>query len=57
MDIAPIALDSLTPEERRRFYKMLGLHVIAHPDHQLEVEFGDGLGICERETASERCSG
>ena len=56
MDIAPIALDSLTPEERRRFYKMLGLRVIAHPDHQLEVEFGDGLSICERETASGLCS-
>jgi hypothetical protein len=29
MDIAPIALDSLTPEERHRFYRMLDLRVIA----------------------------
>ena len=29
MDITPIALDSLTPEERHRFYRMLDLRVIA----------------------------
>jgi hypothetical protein len=56
MDIAPIALDSLTPEERRRFYKLLGLHVIAYPDRSLEVEFGDGLNVRERETAQGPCS-
>lgn len=56
MDIAPIALDSLTPEERRRFYKLLGLRVIAYPDGQLEVEFGDGLNVRDRETAQARCS-
>jgi small-conductance mechanosensitive channel len=57
MEVAPIALESLTPEERRRFYKLLGLRVIAHPDSSLEVEFGDGLNIRERETAQGRCSG
>jgi len=48
MDIAPVALDSLTPEERRRFYEMLDLRVIAYPDRTLEVEFGDGPNIRER---------
>ena len=57
MDIAPIALDSLTPEERRRFYKLLGLRVIAYPNGQLEVEFGDGLSVRDRETAQAPCSG
>jgi hypothetical protein len=57
MDIAPMALDSLTPEERRRFYKLLGLRVSAYPDRSLEVEFGDGLGVREKETARVLCSG
>jgi site-specific DNA recombinase len=57
MDIAPIALDSLTPEERRRFYKLLGLRVIAYPDGHLEVEFGDGLSVREGEIAQVPCSG
>ena len=57
MEIAPMALESLKPEERRHFYRMLGLRVIAYPDRELEVEFGDGLSICERETAQGRCSG
>jgi hypothetical protein len=56
MDIAPIALDSLTPEERRRFYKLLGLRVIVYPDRSLEVELGDGLNVRERETAQGPCS-
>jgi hypothetical protein len=56
MDIAPVALDSLTPEERRRFYKLLGLRVIAYPDGQLEIEFGDGLNVREKETAQAPCS-
>jgi hypothetical protein len=57
MNLAPMALDSLTQEERRRFYKLLGLSVIAYPDRSLEVEFGDGLSIRERETVQGRCSG
>jgi len=56
MNIAPIALDSLTPAERRRIHKLLDLRVIAYPDCSLEVEFGDGLSFCERETAQGRCS-
>jgi hypothetical protein len=56
MAIAPMALDSLTPEEKRRFYQLLDLRVIAHPDSSLEVEFGDGLSIRDRETAQARCS-
>jgi hypothetical protein len=52
-----MALDSLSQEERRRFYKLLGLSVIAYPDRSLEVEFGDDLSIRERETAQGRCSG
>ena len=56
MDIAPMALDSLMPEERRQFYKLLGLSVIAYPDCRLEVEFGDGLSVRERETSSWLCS-
>jgi len=56
MDIAPIALDSLTPEERRRFYKRRGLRVSAYPDRSLEIEFGDGLSVRDRETAQARCS-
>jgi site-specific DNA recombinase len=57
MNLAPMALDSLTQEEHRRFYKLLGLSVIAYPDRSLEVEFGDGLSLRERETAQGRCSG
>ena len=56
IDLVPIALDSLTPEERRRFYKLLGLRVIVYPDRSLEVEFGDGLNVRERETAQEYSS-
>jgi site-specific DNA recombinase len=56
MDIAPMALDSLTPEERRQFYKLLGLSVIAYPDCRLEVEFGGGLSVRETERVSGRCS-
>jgi DNA repair ATPase RecN len=49
VDVAPQALDSLSPEERNRFYKMLRLEVVVSPDGSLEVSgaFGDGLGICE----------
>ena len=57
MTIAPMALDSLTPEERRRFYKMLALRVTAYPDSSLEVEFGDGLSVRETETVQGRYSG
>jgi site-specific DNA recombinase len=51
IDVAPQALDSLTAEERNRFYKLLKLEVIVNPDGSLEVSgaFGDGLGVCESE--------
>jgi hypothetical protein len=35
--MAPEALDALTPDERHQFYKMLRLRVIAYPDRSLEV--------------------
>jgi len=43
-DVAPEALDSLAPEERHQFYKMLGLKVIVRPDATVEVSghFGEG---------------
>ena len=49
VDLAPQALDSLTAEERNRFYKMLRLEVVVGPDSSLEVSgaFGDGVGVCE----------
>jgi hypothetical protein len=37
MDMAPGALDSLTPEERHQFYKMIRLRVVAIPGGPLEV--------------------
>jgi len=35
MDIAPMSLDSLTPEERRQFYRLLDLRVNTYPDCRL----------------------
>jgi chromosome segregation ATPase len=37
--LAPEALDSLTPEERRKLYNMLRLRVLAYPDEPAEVEW------------------
>jgi hypothetical protein len=37
--LAPEALDSLDPEERRRLYNMLRLRVFAYPDELPEVEW------------------
>ena len=36
-NLAPEALDSLTPEERQQVYNMLRLEVMAHPDGTLEA--------------------
>jgi hypothetical protein len=36
--IAPEALDSLNPEERRHLYRMLRLKAVQHPDGTLKVE-------------------
>jgi hypothetical protein len=53
-DNAPEALDSLTPEERRRFYAILRLAVSLHPSGSLElrgVVFPENpAGVCELST-------
>jgi site-specific DNA recombinase len=50
--MAPDALDSLSPEERRQVYKMLKLRVTAYPDAHLEVGgiLTDATGVCSGET-------
>jgi hypothetical protein len=61
--LAPKALDTLTPEERHRLYKMLRLAVFAHPDEPLEAawewelpgELG-GPGVCKNGTTETRSS-
>ncbi len=54
---APEALDSLTPEERRRFYSILRLEVSLHPSGSLElrgVVFPENpAGVCELSTPRE----
>jgi hypothetical protein len=49
--MAPEALDALTPDERHQFYKMLRLRVTAYPDSSLEVSgvFGEGVNVCKLE--------
>jgi hypothetical protein len=39
MRIAPQALESLPPEERHQFYKMLKLEVTAYPSGALEISW------------------
>jgi len=61
-EVAPEALDSLTTEERHRFYKMLRLEVLAHPDGSLEISWagspemipalGDDAEFCTVEGSS-----
>ena len=53
--VAPGALDSLTPEERYRFYKLVRLQVRIHPGHGVEISWagGEGSNVCENETVSE----
>ena len=50
--MAPVALDSLLPEERHEVYKMLRLRVIAHLDGTLEISgvFADGLDLSNGKT-------
>jgi hypothetical protein len=57
--VAPGALDSLTPEERYRFYKLVRLQVRIYPDHVVEISWADGEGfsVCENETVSVSSSG
>jgi hypothetical protein len=51
---APGALDSLTPEERHKFYKLVRLQVNLSPGRDLEISWADGEGfsVCENETVS-----
>ena len=37
-ELAPDALDVLTPEERQQFYRVLGLRVTASPDAPTEID-------------------
>jgi site-specific DNA recombinase len=43
--IAPEALDSLTPEERHDFYKLVRLRVVIHPNCDLEISWAGGEGL------------
>lgn len=46
--MTPEALETLTPEERHRFYMMLGLKVIVGADGSLEIDgtfIADGLAV------------
>jgi hypothetical protein len=51
--LAPEALDSLTPEERHRLYKMLKLRVNVDLDGSLEVSGAlvDDLAVCQAEAS------
>ena len=53
--MAPEALDTLTPEERRQVYEMLWLRAIVRMGGALEVSgmFGEGNVFCQTEA---RCS-
>jgi site-specific DNA recombinase len=52
--LAPEALDSLTPEERHRLYKMLRLRVGISLDGLLEISgtLADDLAVCKEEESS-----
>jgi len=43
--IAPDALDSLTPEERHDFYKLVRLRVVIYPNCDLEISWVGGEGL------------
>lgn len=56
--VTPEALESLTCEERHKFYRMLRLKVLLYPEKPAELEFsgmpaGDFF-VSEREMASKR---
>jgi site-specific DNA recombinase len=55
--MAPEALESLSPEERHQFYKMLRLRVVVQPDGSTQVSgaFADGQDVCTLETTSPCC--
>ena len=45
LGIAPEALDSLTPEERHDFYKLVRLRVVIYPNCDLEISWVGGEGL------------
>jgi hypothetical protein len=52
---APEALDSLTPEERRQWYKILSLRADVRAGGTLEVSWAEdpeGKAVCEAATLS-----
>jgi hypothetical protein len=51
--MAPDALESLTPEERHRVYRMLRIRAVAHVDGTLEVSgaLAGAVGVSNLETA------
>jgi hypothetical protein len=55
--MAPEALESLSPEERHQFYKILRLRVVVQPDGSTPVSgaFADGQDVCTLETTSQCC--
>lgn len=54
--VAPEALDSLTPEERRHLYTLLQLKAVQHPDGRMEVEVS-GVPDPVIGTTESTCSG
>ena len=60
--VAPQALDSLTPEERHQFYKMLRLRAVLYKDGSLEMSWAgasdamptseDSLALCTSDSSS-----
>ena len=52
--LTPEALESLSPEERQRLYKMLRLRAVVNLDGSIEVggEFTDNLEVCTIEAPS-----
>jgi hypothetical protein len=56
MDVAPVKLENLVPEERHQLYKMLHLGVSARADGFLEISgaFEESLSVCNSEVTSPR---
>jgi hypothetical protein len=55
--VAPDALDSLTPEQRHQWYKMLKTAVAINADGTLEIGWAgapEGEAVCEMATLSDR---
>jgi hypothetical protein len=54
LDVAPEALNALTPEQRHHVYKLLRLDAFVHPDEHLEVSgtFGREPSFSNQEMVS-----